>query len=140
MLSSLLLFFFVYFFQCFFFFFLFSVVAVCCLYKASNLVVYHIRTLLFSAFPHFPPLLLCKFVNLLAFVVTASSKRLRQAMNKNVGGICFSFRFSYSFSCVLAALHSCKNSFGFCLRSLCLYLKQLLLLFHLLPQQQLSLM
>lgn len=38
------------------FFFLFSVVAVFCLYKASNLVVYHIRTLLFPAFPHFAPL------------------------------------------------------------------------------------
>lgn len=44
------------FFSVFFFFFLFSVVAVCCLYKASNLVVYHIHTLLFPAFSHFAPL------------------------------------------------------------------------------------
>lgn len=48
--------FFHFFFQCFFFFFLFCVVAVCCLYKASNLVVYHIRTLLFPASSHFAPL------------------------------------------------------------------------------------
>lgn len=77
-------------FSVFFFlsFFLFSVVAVCCLYKASNLVVYHIRTLLLPlpAFPHCPPLLLCKFVNLLAFVVTASSKRLRQAKKQKCWG------------------------------------------------------
>lgn len=65
-LSSLLLFFFfLYIFSIFFSvfflsFFLFSVVAVCCLYKASNLVVYHIRTLLLPSPPsHIAPLFSC---------------------------------------------------------------------------------
>lgn len=66
--------------------FLFSVVAVCCLYKASNLVVYHIRTLLFPAFSHFAPSSLVQVRQSVGFCCNCLIKKIEASNEQKCWG------------------------------------------------------